>query len=417
MGNRIVKSFTENSQTAYTWYVRDAQGNPDYIENGSIAPQQTLNTLYGISSELAELNIDFATNSNICGFSVDFEEQYTALIKWTNPSPSTSYFCLGTYTKAPETGKAGYRFGFNGKENDNDIICKGRCQDYGMRMYRLDLGRFFSVDPIGKRFPYFTPYQYAANTPIVAIDLDGLEAILVSIVPTNNDPMLTHITITGLMSKIEQDNLSETYRYQDSNGNVTSEVTFYFFRLGSFEEFKMNQTNSNGVKLIDRMGAGSFNGTNFVPNPIQDIESGDRSGWITGAHGFQYDINLKFKDDGSQINANDLKSGTLETALQDIDKAKRTLSGEVSFTNTLGDLVTRDLSDYKLIVTGETDGKVSRYKNGCGNKCLANDRAVNLKNKLQSGNNALMNRTETKSVNHSGRDNQNQRKSSILLTR
>ena len=28
MGNRIGKAFTENSQTIYTWYVRDAKGNP-----------------------------------------------------------------------------------------------------------------------------------------------------------------------------------------------------------------------------------------------------------------------------------------------------------------------------------------------------------------------------------------------------
>jgi len=27
MGNRIGKALTENSQTIYTWYVRDAQGN------------------------------------------------------------------------------------------------------------------------------------------------------------------------------------------------------------------------------------------------------------------------------------------------------------------------------------------------------------------------------------------------------
>jgi hypothetical protein len=32
-----------------------------------------------------------------------------------------------------------------------------------------------SVDPLTKSFPMLTPYQYASNTPIAAIDLDGLE--------------------------------------------------------------------------------------------------------------------------------------------------------------------------------------------------------------------------------------------------
>ena len=185
MGNRIVKAFTENSQTAYTWYLRDAQGNAYYIENGSIAPQPTLNTLFGISPELAELNIDFTTYSSICGFSVNFEDQYTALINWTNPSPSTSYFCLGTYTKAPETGNVDYRYGFNGKENDNDFIGKGRWQDYGMRMYRPDLGRFFSVDTATSEYSNLSTYQFSSNTPIWAIDVDGLEAWVLSRIEMN----------------------------------------------------------------------------------------------------------------------------------------------------------------------------------------------------------------------------------------
>jgi len=37
------------------------------------------------------------------------------------------------------------------------------------------LGRFLSVDPITKEYPELTPYQFASNSPIQGIDLDGLE--------------------------------------------------------------------------------------------------------------------------------------------------------------------------------------------------------------------------------------------------
>lgn len=37
--------------------------------------------------------------------------------------------------------------------------------------------RFLSVDPLTRSFPMLTPYQYASNTPIQAIDLDGLEGV------------------------------------------------------------------------------------------------------------------------------------------------------------------------------------------------------------------------------------------------
>lgn len=68
-----------------------------------------------------------------------------------------------------------YRYGFNGKENDDEIKGEGNQQDYGMRIYDPRLGRFLSVDPISNKYPMLTPYQFASNTPIQAIDIDGLE--------------------------------------------------------------------------------------------------------------------------------------------------------------------------------------------------------------------------------------------------
>lgn len=65
-----------------------------------------------------------------------------------------------------------YRFGFNGKENDSET----NLQDYGMRIYNPNLGKFLSVDPLANKFPFYTPYQFASNTPVAAIDIDGLES-------------------------------------------------------------------------------------------------------------------------------------------------------------------------------------------------------------------------------------------------
>jgi len=70
---------------------------------------------------------------------------------------------------------SGYRYGFNGKENDNEVKGDGNQQDYGMRIYDPRLGRFLSVDPLSKDYPWYTPYQFAGNMPILAIDLDGAE--------------------------------------------------------------------------------------------------------------------------------------------------------------------------------------------------------------------------------------------------
>ncbi len=69
----------------------------------------------------------------------------------------------------------GYRYGFNGKENDNEVKGEGNQQDYGMRIYDTRLGRFLSVDPLVKSYPFYSPYHFAGNNPIENIDLDGAE--------------------------------------------------------------------------------------------------------------------------------------------------------------------------------------------------------------------------------------------------
>ncbi len=68
-----------------------------------------------------------------------------------------------------------YRFGFNEKENDNELSGVGNWQDYGMRPYNPRIGRPPCVDPIAKEYPELSPYQFFSNNPILNIDIDGLE--------------------------------------------------------------------------------------------------------------------------------------------------------------------------------------------------------------------------------------------------
>ncbi len=66
-----------------------------------------------------------------------------------------------------------YRYGFNGKENDNEVKGSGNQQDFGERIYDPRVGRFFTTDPLSAKYPYFSPYSYAGNSPIYLIDANG----------------------------------------------------------------------------------------------------------------------------------------------------------------------------------------------------------------------------------------------------
>ncbi|WP_462264569.1 RHS repeat-associated core domain-containing protein [Mucilaginibacter sp.] len=85
---------------------------------------------------------------------------------------ATDYYPFGMAMKGRSTGNA-YRYGFNGKENDKDI--SDGAQDYGMRIYDGRVGRFASIDPLSLKYPWYTPYQFAGNSPIANTDLDGEE--------------------------------------------------------------------------------------------------------------------------------------------------------------------------------------------------------------------------------------------------
>jgi RHS repeat-associated protein len=71
-----------------------------------------------------------------------------------------------------------YRFGFNGKEKDKDISVGDL--DFGARILDARLGRWLSVDPLVSKYTSFSPYNFAINSPLVAIDYDGRDIIIVT---------------------------------------------------------------------------------------------------------------------------------------------------------------------------------------------------------------------------------------------
>jgi hypothetical protein len=42
-------------------------------------------------------------------------------------------------------------------------------------MHDPRVGRFFARDPLEGKFPFYSPYQFSSNTPISAVELEGLE--------------------------------------------------------------------------------------------------------------------------------------------------------------------------------------------------------------------------------------------------
>ncbi len=66
-----------------------------------------------------------------------------------------------------------YRFAFNGMEKDDEMKGEGNSYDFGARIYDPRIGRWLSRDAYESFYPHYSPYNFALNTPVQAIDPDG----------------------------------------------------------------------------------------------------------------------------------------------------------------------------------------------------------------------------------------------------
>lgn len=210
-GNRIIKEVNTAGQLTKTFYVRDAQGNVMgiYTKNGSNPIHWNEQHLYG-SSRLGMWNWDTVVPlaASVIGskmFLYDSLLYGSRMYELTNhlgnvlvtvsdkkvgvSSSSTSgiigyyeaevisaqdYYPFGMLMPGRQNGTLG-RYGFNGKENDNELKGAGNSLEFKFRVYEPRLGKFLSVDPLTSSYPWNSPYAYAENRVVDGVDLEGLE--------------------------------------------------------------------------------------------------------------------------------------------------------------------------------------------------------------------------------------------------
>jgi RHS repeat-associated protein len=188
-GNRIEKSTTSGGATTTTNYVRDASGNvmamyandtlqsqPIYgssrlgmYKGGNIAGVRDLgNKHYELSNHLGNVLAVVTDNINMSN-----DSTLATIVS------ASDYYPFGSTMPGRTFSSEDYQYGFNGKEKDQNSEFGNTHYDYGFSIYNPEIGKFLSVDPLAPDFPELSTYQYASNSPIVNIDLDGLEAVMV----------------------------------------------------------------------------------------------------------------------------------------------------------------------------------------------------------------------------------------------
>jgi RHS repeat-associated protein len=220
LGNRIKKMLYENgTKTKVENYVHDAKGNVlaiyEYSKEGSTESRQLKEwPLYSASGRMGAimpaLDVSFSTNEVVSEFDNYYErkigEKYYELedhlgnvrvvvndikeiddnadldrdgvndtVYVSNIISETDYYPFGMQMpgRSYEDDESTYRYGFQGKEKDDDVKGKGNSYDFGARVYDPRVSRWLSMDPLAEKFPHQSPYVAMDDNPVNLIDPDG----------------------------------------------------------------------------------------------------------------------------------------------------------------------------------------------------------------------------------------------------
>jgi RHS repeat-associated protein len=162
----------------YEYFLKDHLGNTrvSFKENGDTAMITQEDHYYPFGMTMAGLSYSngvenkYLYNPESLGFSEPLD------FRGSLPATATSHAWQAGSKNNADRRSAVFR---DGKELQNDDLGATDLDwyDYGARFYNPALGRFLTQDAYAEKYLNFSPYQYAANNPVMFIDYKGLEVV------------------------------------------------------------------------------------------------------------------------------------------------------------------------------------------------------------------------------------------------
>jgi len=201
----------------------------------------------------------------------------------------SDYYAFGMKITERTWSSDSYRFGFNGK----DFFSDWNLQDYGFRAYDPRICRFISIDPLTSLYPELTPYQFASNSPITMIDLDGAESKL------TEDKEIANKATRG-------SNIREPFPYKmvieiENQSTImkkpiAADANYFIYKVRFFAE----KTNSEGtisrteifpkkpIVLVENkaMQEGEYAGNAIIPDREYILNAADKDVYENGFHAY-----------------------------------------------------------------------------------------------------------------------------------
>jgi len=153
-------------------------------------------------------------------------------------------------------------------EKDDEIKGGNNSNDFGERMYDNRIARFTSLDRFKEKFTYNTPYGYANNTPIQAIDKAG-DSVYYKVKYVLNK-VYVKIVVDGAVINLSNDKTFKTHKLVTQINEESKDITF----LGqTVKNLKILGHNGKELNLSEAEVSLEFNFRKV--NKMSDINDSD----------------------------------------------------------------------------------------------------------------------------------------------
>jgi outer membrane protein OmpA-like peptidoglycan-associated protein len=149
---------------------------------------------------------------------------------------------------------------------DNEVKGDGNSVNFSFRMHDPRLGRFLSIDPLSKGYPWNSPYSFSENDVIACVELEGAEKWKVVHYKDAVTGVITKTIVTPYTAEEAYDGMTKgigiLYMTKTvySNGAGSEHFTYKDNDHSSFFELPENRWTARGMtgdnKYYDYLGRG-----------------------------------------------------------------------------------------------------------------------------------------------------------------
>ena len=184
-----------------------------------------------------------------------------------------------------------YRYKHQGQESDMEIYGEGESYTYKYRMSDPRLVRFWSVDPLYKKYPFWSTYAFSGNRLIDSKELEGLEPERVTETATDyegtpyeyggKEPAFKNALPKGMSEKVYLEQVGEPSSARGgrrNNPNYTNKI--------NLNQYLIDGATSCGIDCSG-LAATAFNADEqrLMPEFSHDLRSRDQRSEFSTAEG------------------------------------------------------------------------------------------------------------------------------------